>query len=289
MYEAKRAGRSTYRIFDQTMHARALEALSMETDLRWALTRNEIYAVYQPIISLSDGRIAGFEALARWKHPTRGIVSPDSFIELAEHTGLIVDIDERILSEVCAQTRDWLEEFPDLYFAVNASAAHLARVDDLAGFRRIIDAAAYPSSSLRIELTETAVMESRGKAEEIFGRLRELGIGIMVDDFGTGYSSLGYLQRLPIEGLKVDRSFVNGMMHDEKACTIVLAIQAIAQALRLRVICEGVERREELDRLRAIGIEYAQGFFFSPGVEAEKALEMLRAEPRTELKRSLRV
>jgi diguanylate cyclase (GGDEF)-like protein len=289
MYEAKRAGRSTYRIFDQTMHARALEALSMETDLRWALTRNEIYAVYQPIISLSDGRIAGFEALARWKHPTRGIVSPDSFIELAEHTGLIVDIDERILSEVCAQTRDWLEEFPDLYFAVNASAAHLARVDDLAGFRRIIDAAAYPSSSLRIELTETAVMESRGKAEEIFGRLRELGIGIMVDDFGTGYSSLGYLQRLPIEGLKVDRSFVNGMMHDEKASTIVLAIQAIAQALRLRVICEGVERREELDRLRAIGIEYAQGFFFSPGVEAEKALEMLRAEPRTELKRSLRV
>jgi diguanylate cyclase (GGDEF)-like protein len=289
MYEAKRAGRSTYRVFDQTMHARALEALSMETDLRWALTRNEIYAVYQPIVAVADGRIVGFEALARWKHPSRGIVSPDSFIGLAEHTGLIVDIDERILAEVCAHTKPWLDEFPDLYVAVNASAAHLARVDDLAGFRRIIDASAYPSASLRIELTETAVMESRGKAEEIFGRLRELGIGIMVDDFGTGYSSLGFLQRLPIEGLKVDRSFVNAMMHDDKASTIVLAIQAIAQALKLRVICEGVETREELDRLKAIGIEYAQGFFFSAGVEAPQALQMLRAEAQLELKRSLRI
>lgn len=288
MYEAKRAGRSTYRIFDRTMHARALEALSVETDLRWALTRNEIYAVYQPIVALSDGRIAGFEALARWKHPRRGIVSPESFIELAEHTGLIVGIDERILGEVCSRTRPWLDEFPDIYVAVNASAAHLARVDDLAGFRRIIDASGYPSASLRIELTETAVMESRGKAEEIFGRLRELGIGIMVDDFGTGYSSLGYLQRLPIEGLKVDRSFVNAMMHDGKASAIVLAIHAIAQALKLRVICEGVETREELDRLRAIGIEYAQGYYFSRAVEAEQALEMLRTE-RQALKGSLRV
>ena len=288
MYEAKRGGRSTYRIFDQTMHARALEALSMETDLRWALTRNEIYAVYQPIVALADGRIVGFEALARWKHPTRGTVAPDSFIRLAEHTGLIVDIDERILTEVCQQTRSWVDEFPDLYVAVNASAAHLARVDDLAGFRRILDASGYPSSSLRIELTETAVMESRGKAEEIFTRLRDLGIGIMVDDFGTGYSSLGYLQRLPIEGLKVDRSFVNAMMHDDKASTIVLAIQAIAQALKLRVICEGVETRAELERLRAIGIEYAQGYYFSPGVEAAQALDKLRAE-RDASKRSLRV
>ena len=284
MYEAKRAGRSTYRIFDQTMHTRALEALSMETDLRWGLTRNEIYAVYQPIVSLADGRIVGFEALARWKHPGRGLVPPDSFIPLAEHTGLIVDIDERILADVCATTRSWLEEFPEIYIAVNASAAHLARVDDLAGFRKIIDDVSYPSSSLRIELTETAVMESRGKAEEIFKRLSELGIGIMVDDFGTGYSSLGYLQRLPIEGLKVDRSFVNAMVSDEKASTIVLAIFAIAQALHLRVIAEGVESRDEIDRLRAIGIEYAQGYYFSPGVEAPAALEMLRGELKAPLR-----
>lgn len=289
MYEAKRAGRSTYRIFDQTMHSRALEALSMETDLRWALTRDEIHAVYQPIVALADGRIVGFEALARWKHPTRGIVSPASFIPLAEHTGLIVGIDERILTDVCAVTRPWLDEFPDLYIAVNASAAHLARVDDLAGFRRILEASGYPSHSLRIELTETTVMESRGKAEEIFGRLRELGIGIMVDDFGTGYSSLGYLQRLPIEGLKVDRSFVNGMVTDDKASAIVLAIQAIAQALQLRVICEGVETREELDRLRAIGIEFAQGYYFSPGIEAADALAVLRAEAVASSKASLRV
>ena len=281
MYEAKRAGRSTYRFFDQTMHARVLEALSLETDLRWALQRGEIYAVYQPIVSLADGRIVGFEALARWRHPTRGVVSPGEFVALAEHTGLIVDIDERILGEVCKQTRSWLDEFPGLYVAVNASAAHLARVDDLAGFRRIIETAGYPPQSLRLELTETAVMESRGKAEEIFRNLRDLGIGIMVDDFGTGYSSLGYLQHLPIEGLKVDRSFVNTMIDDEKASTIVLAIQAIAHALRLRVICEGVETREQLDRLRAVGMEFGQGFYFSPGVEADAALAMLRDETKT--------
>ena len=292
MYEAKRAGRSTFRVFDRTMHARALEALSMETDLRWGLTRDEIRAVYQPIVAIASGRIVGFEALARWHHPNRGIVPPDRFIPLAEHTGLIVQIDERILSDVCTTTRSWLDEYPDLYFAVNASAAHLARVDDLSGFRRIMEASGFPSSSLRIELTETAVMESRGKAEEVFTRLRELGIGIMVDDFGTGYSSLGYLQRLPIEGLKVDRSFVNGMVRDEKASTIVHAILAIAQALRLRVIAEGVETHEELDRLRAVGVEYAQGFYFSPGVDAAGALEMLRAETiksEAASKRSLRI
>jgi diguanylate cyclase (GGDEF)-like protein len=278
MYEAKRCGRSTYRIFDQTMHTRALEALSLETDLRWGLERNEFYAVYQPIVSLADERVVGFEALARWTHPARGLVEPESFIPLAEHTGLIVEIDECILRQVCKDAGDWLREYPGVYVSVNASAAHLARTDDLAGFRRIIEASGVAASALRIELTETAVMESRGRAERVFSKLRQLGIGIMVDDFGTGYSSLAYLQHLPIEGLKIDRSFVNAMLREEKANTIVHAIVAIAQALQLRVIAEGIETREEVDRLRAIGLQYGQGYYFSEGLSAAEALNWLRSE-----------
>lgn len=276
MYEAKRSGRSVFRIFDRSMHTRAVEALSMETDLRWALVRNEISAAYQPIVSIADGSIVGFEALARWNHPSRGSVPADKFITLAEQTGLIVDIDLRMLANVCATTKAWVQEFPELYLSVNASAAHLARTDDLSRVEQIIQASGFPLAALRLELTETAVMESRGKAEEVFAQLRSLGIGVLVDDFGTGYSSLGYLQRLPIEGLKIDRSFVSEMATNEKARAIVLAILAIAEALGMRVIAEGVETREELDRLRAIGITFAQGFYFSHAVGADEALAMLR-------------
>jgi diguanylate cyclase (GGDEF)-like protein len=277
MYEAKRSGRSVFRIFDRSMHTRAVEALSMETDLRWALVRNEIYAAYQPIVSIADERIVGFEALARWEHPSRGAVPAEKFITLAEQTGLIVDIDLRMLANVCAATKSWVQEFPDLYLSVNASAAHLARTDDLSRLEQIVSASGFPLAALRIELTETAVMESRGKAEEVFAQLRTLGIGVLVDDFGTGYSSLGYLQRLPIEGLKIDRSFISEMATNEKARAIVLAILAIAEALGMRVIAEGVESREELDRLRAIGIPFAQGYYFSHAVSADEALAMLRA------------
>jgi diguanylate cyclase (GGDEF)-like protein len=277
MYEAKRAGRATVRVFDQSMHTRAMEALALETDLRVGLPRNEIYAAYQPIVSLADGRVVGFEALARWRQPARGIVPTEDFIRVAEQTGLISDIDEAVISQACAAAAAWLAEFPDLYLSVNVSAAHLMRVDDLAVIRRAIERSGLPASSLRAELTETAIMERGQKAASIFRQLREMGVGIMVDDFGTGYSSLGYLQRLPIEGLKIDRSFVGEMMHDEKAAEIVRAILGIAKNLGLHVIAEGTELRDEVAALRAMGVQYAQGYYFSRPLDADAALAFVRA------------
>ncbi|HET9030782.1 MAG TPA: diguanylate cyclase, partial [Candidatus Aquilonibacter sp.] len=159
MYEAKRAGRATFRVFDRSMHADALEKLALETDLRHALERGEIFVEYQPIVSLVDGRIAGFEALARWRHPTRGRVMPDTFIKIAEQVGLIVELDERVISAACLAASDWMAAYPDLFVAVNFSAAHLARVDDLAIVRRALEASGLPGHALKIEITETAVME----------------------------------------------------------------------------------------------------------------------------------
>jgi diguanylate cyclase (GGDEF)-like protein len=276
MYEAKRAGRATVRVFDQSMHTRAMEALALETDLRQGLPRGEIYAAYQPIVSLADERVVGFEALARWRQPVRGVVPTEDFIRVAEHTGLIVDIDETVITQACTVARGWIAEFPDLYLSVNVSPAHLMRIDDLAVVRRVLETTAFPAASLRAELTETAIMERGPKSVGIFRHLRQLGVGIMVDDFGTGYSSLGYLQRLPIEGLKIDRSFVSEMMHDEKALEIVRAILAIAKALGLHVVAEGTETREEVEALRAMGVEFAQGYFFSRPLDAEAALAYVR-------------
>jgi diguanylate cyclase (GGDEF)-like protein len=282
MYEAKRAGRATVRVFDQSMHTRAMEALALESDLRQGLPRKQVYAVYQPIVALLDERVVGFEALARWQHPVRGLVPTEDFIRVAEQTGLIADIDETIISQACSVAGSWLDEFPDLYLSVNVSPAHLMRVDDLAVVRRVLEQTGFPAASLRAELTETAVMERGVKAEAIFRQLRELGVAVMVDDFGTGYSSLGYLQRLPLKGLKIDRSFVSEMMRDEKAAEIVRAIMAIAKALGLHVVAEGTETREEVEALRAMGVEYAQGYFFSRPLDAQAALAFVR-ESRVEL------
>lgn len=283
MYEAKAAGRATVRSFDRSMRADALERLALETDLRRAIEREEIYAEYQPLVSLADGRIAGFEALARWRHPTRGNVPPDMFIKVAEQTGSIVDIDERIIALAAAAAREWIEEYPELFVAVNFSAAHLARVDDLAIVRRALETANLPASALKIEVTESAVMENSEKALELLLGLRELGVTVVVDDFGTGYSSLSHLQRLPVEELKIDRSFIATMLQNEKSAEIVRAILAIAKTLRLSVTAEGVETREQAERLTRLGVEYAQGLTFGMSVAPDMVLRLLR----TRLKRSI--
>lgn len=285
MYEAKRAGRGTFRVFDRSMHADALEKLALETDLRRAIERGEIYVEYQPLVHIGDGRIAGFEALARWRHPTRGMVPPDVFIKLAEQTGLIVEIDERVIATACAAARGWIDDYQDIFVAVNFSAAHLARVDDLAIVRRALEGSGLPSSALKIEITETAVMESAEKSLALLAGLRELGVPVVIDDFGTGYSSLSHLQSLPVEELKIDRAFVSTMLQNEKSGEIVRAILAISKTLHLGVTAEGVETKEQADRLSRIGVEFAQGAHYGMAVDADMALRLLR----TRLKRSVRV
>ena len=285
MYGSKRAGRATFRVFDRSMHADALEQLALETDLRRGLERGEVYAEYQPIISLADGAIAGVEALARWKHPTRGRVMPDVFIKLAEQSGLIVDIDERIVSLACAAVKEWVVDFPDIFVAVNASAAHLARVDDIAIVREAIKVSGVPATAIKVEITESAVMENGEKSLAVLTSLRDLGVRVSIDDFGTGYSSLSHLQSLPIEELKIDRSFVSSMLKNEKSAEIVRAILAISKTLHLRVTAEGVETEEQALRLQRFGIEYAQGYHYGMPVEPEMAGRLLR----TRLKRSVGV
>jgi diguanylate cyclase (GGDEF)-like protein len=285
MYEAKRAGRSTFRLFDRSMHEDAMERLALETDLRRGLERGEIFVEYQPIVSISSGAIVGFEALARWRHPTRGRVTPDTFIRLAEQTGLIVDIDERVVAIATEAARTWVAEFPEVFVAVNASAAHLARVDDLAVARRALTSSGLPPSSLKIEITETAVMANDDKSHAVLNGLRDLGVRVVIDDFGTGYSSLSHLQRLPVEELKIDRSFIANMLKNERSAEIVRAIVAISKTLHLKVTAEGVETEEQANRLTRIGVEYAQGYFYGMAVDAEMALRLLR----TRLKRSVRV
>ncbi len=285
MYEAKRAGRATFRVFDLSMHADALERLALETDLRRALERDELYVEYQPLVALHDGSIAGFEALARWRHATRGQVPPETFIKIAEQSGLIVEIDERVIGMACAAAAIWRAEHPELFVAVNFSAAHLARVDDLAIVRGALESSGLPPSALKIEITESAVMEDTEKAFALLLGLRELGVTVVVDDFGTGYSSLSQLQRLPVEELKVDRSFVRSMLQNERAAEIVRAILAISKTLRLMVTAEGVETQEQADRLRRMGVEFAQGMNFGMSVDADMAMRLLR----TRLKRSVRV
>jgi diguanylate cyclase (GGDEF)-like protein len=285
MYGSKRAGRATFRVFDRSMHADALEQLALETDLRRGLERGEIYAEYQPIVTLADGAIAGFEALARWKHPTRGRVMPDVFIKLAEQSGLIVDIDERIVSLACEAVKGWVADFPDIFVAVNASAAHLARVDDLAIVREAIKGSGVPATAIKVEITETAVMENGEKSLAVLTSLRDLGVRVSIDDFGTGYSSLSHLQSLPIEELKIDRSFVSSMLKNEKSGEIVRAILAISKTLHLRVTAEGIETEEQAARLQRFGIEYGQGYYYGMAVEPEMAGRLLR----TRLKRSVGV
>jgi diguanylate cyclase (GGDEF)-like protein len=283
MYEAKRSGRSTFRLFDRSMHARAMEQLALETDLRRGISRGEIFVEYQPIFSLSQGRLAGFEALARWRHPTRGRINAETFVPLAEQTGLIVDIDERVMAEACATARSWVDSSPDIFVAVNASAAHLTRIDDLSLVRRALEASGLPPSSLKLEITETAIMEGGEKALGVLARLRDLGVGIVIDDFGTGYSSLSYLQRLPIEELKIDRTFIGAMVHNEKAAEIVRAILAISKALHLRVTAEGVETNEQANRLAVFGVGLAQGYYYGKAMDAAAASELLRANSERSL------
>jgi len=285
MYEAKRAGRATFRVFDRSMHQDALEQLALETDLRRGLERDEIYAEYQPIVSLADGSIVGFEALARWRHPTRGRVMPDTFIKIAEQSGLIVDIDECIVSQACETVSRWVKEFPGIFVSVNASAAHLARVDDLAIVRTAIKNSNVPPDAIKVEITESAVMENGDKSMAVLHSLRDLGVRVVIDDFGTGYSSLSHLQQLPIEELKIDRSFVSTMLRNEKSGEIVRAILGISKTLHLRVTAEGIETEEQAMRLQRFGIDYGQGYLYGMAVEPEMALRLLR----TRLKRSVGV
>lgn len=276
MYHAKRQGRAQFQLFEPAMHERAIAQLELESDLRRAIARRELYLEYQPIIGLADGRIAGLEALVRWKHPRRGLVMPMEFIGLAEQTGLITDVDDYVMQLACETARAWVEEFPGLYLAVNASAADLSRGMLPRMVSKAVTASGFPATALKIEITETAVMENAESGRKLLKTLPS-GVRIQIDDFGTGYSSLSYLQALPIDELKIDASFIAGMLRNAEAAEIVRAIISLAKTLRLNVTAEGVETLEQAQSLAEWGVDFAQGHYYTPSLGAPEALAFLRS------------
>ncbi len=278
MYEAKSCEKP-FVLFDQTMHARAVNLLQTETDLRYALERNELVAFYQPIISLETMKVIGFEALMRWIHPKRGLVSPGEFIPVSEKTGLIIPMTIWMLRDSCRKLAKWKEMAPDnqnLMISVNLSGKHFAQDDLVAQVKQILSETGIAPMSLKLEITESAVMDNAEAAISILKQLKRVGVQLSIDDFGTGYSSLSYLHRFPIDTLKIDRSFVSSMEGGSENGEIVRTVVALAKALGLNVIAEGIETIHQLHQLRILGTEYGQGFLFSKPVpldEAEAILE----------------
>jgi diguanylate cyclase (GGDEF)-like protein/PAS domain S-box-containing protein len=272
MYRAKSRGRARCEVFDPAMHTTALARLHLETDLRGAVERGEFELAYQPLVSLSDGRITGFEALARWRHPARGLLLPAEFIPVAEDTGLIVAIGRWVLMEACRQLREWNLRY-GAALSVNVNLSPRQFVDG--GLARDVAAALreaeLSAGLLKLEITEGLLMGEAGHVAATLDELKALGVELCIDDFGTGYSSLSYLHRFPIDTLKIDRSFVARLSTDGQSEQIVQTILVLAQSLRMRAVAEGVETAEQADRLRSMGCEYAQGFRFSrplPGDDA---------------------
>ena len=283
MYRSKDARKGQYEVFDRDMHAAAMERLRLESDLRRALERGEMRVHYQPIVLLETGRIAGFEALARWEHPERGLVLPDDFIPLAEETGLILPIGLWVLEQACRDLRRWQSAAPagtaPLTLSVNLSAKQFAQPDLVARIERVLRETGIERGTLKLEITESVIMQHTHAVLATLGELRTLGVQLYVDDFGTGYSSLGYLHRLPLDALKIDRSFVAGGATPE-SLQLVRSIVAMAHALGVAVVTEGVETAELVSELRTLGCEYGQGYFFSAPLPSDQMERLFETKPR---------
>jgi diguanylate cyclase (GGDEF)-like protein/PAS domain S-box-containing protein len=266
MYGAKTSGKARDAVFDYRMHDRAVALLELETDLRRAVERSEFVIYYQPIVSLASGKIDAFEALLRWRHPRRGLLSPDSFVPVAEDTGLIVPIGWWVLHEACRQLADW-QALPwtgeNLAVTVNLSGKQFMQADLVERVEEILRTTGIRAGSLRLEMTESTIMEQADEAVEKLLALRRLGVKLYIDDFGTGYSSLSYLHRLPVDALKIDRSFISEMDSEAERAEIVGTIVTLARTLRMDVAAEGIETAEQVSRLRALACHYGQGYFFS--------------------------
>jgi diguanylate cyclase (GGDEF)-like protein len=283
MYRAKASGRARYEVFDRAMHAEALARLQMETDLRHAIEHRQFHLHYQPVVSLASGRITGFEALLRWNHPVHGPIPPADFIPLAEETGMIVEIGQWVLAEACRTLHGWrgaVGRGEPLTIGVNLSARQVAQpglVDRVAAALR---EAGLEPHELVLEITESVIVENTAVATDTLERLEALGVGIYMDDFGTGYSSLSYLHRLPLDALKIDRSFIRQLETDDRHLQLVRTILTLAKSVGVRVVAEGVETEYQLRHLRDLGADAVQGYFCSPPLDPAAAEALLRAGPR---------
>lgn len=282
MYKAKGMGRNRIKLFQSTMREQAAEILRLENDLRHAVEQNEFLLHYQPLVSVQSGRVVGFEALVRWHHPSRGLIFPDEFVAVAEDSGLILPMGQLVLAEACKQLRVWQNQHPELHelvMAVNLSAKQFLQNDLISWIEQTVLESGLEMKNLKLEITESVVMENAHSARGMLQRLKSLGVQVSIDDFGTGYSSLSYLHQFPIDTLKVDRSFIHRIEGREEDVEIVRAIITLAHNLGMGVVAEGVETVHQARELTAMGCDLFQGYLFSRPLPPEDAEQLLLAEP----------
>ncbi|MEH2076761.1 MAG: EAL domain-containing protein [Nostoc sp.] len=283
MYRAKAQGRGKYHVFNPAMHREAIQLLELENDLRRAVERQEFLVYYQPIVSLNTGRISGFEALVRWQHPTRGLVSPIEFIPVAEETGLINAINSWVLQSACHQLSIWQHHpvTPEpLTMSVNLSARLFSQPNLVEQIDRMIYENKINPAYLELEITESVIMENTNAIKIILQQLKQRKIKLIMDDFGTGYSSLSYLHSFPFNALKIDKSFVKRMQDNQENMGLVPAMIGIANSMGMNAIAEGVETQEQLAQLRSLNCNFAQGYLFSQPIEQQSVLKLLATAPQ---------
>ncbi|WP_427160035.1 two-component system response regulator [Aliinostoc sp. HNIBRCY26] len=283
MYHAKAMGRARYHVFTPAMYQNAIHALEMENDLRRAIERQEFIVYYQPIVALSTGRISGFEALIRWKHPHRGIIYPTEFIPIAEETGLIKPINTWVLQSACEQLCSWQnysELAKNLTISVNLSARLFYQSNFIEQFDEIIQATQVNPKLLEIEITESVIMDNTEEIKATLQKLKQRQIKLIMDDFGTGYSSLSYLHIFPFDALKIDKSFVKLMQLDKANMGLVPAMISIAESMGITAIAEGVETPEQLAHLKDLNCDFAQGYLFSEPIEQKFIIDFINSVPQ---------
>ncbi|MFC5847044.1 putative bifunctional diguanylate cyclase/phosphodiesterase [Deinococcus petrolearius] len=280
MYRAKHGGGAGHQVFTPQMREHSMRIGRLENELKRGLGRDELRVVYQPIMALGEGRVVGFEALLRWQHPEHGLLEPGAFLDVAEDCGLMLDIDRWVLREACVQLRRWQQESPHappLTLNVNFSARHFAAPGVYEQVRGVLADTGFPPARLNLEITESALLARPEAIGQTLEQLRALGVRLHLDDFGTGYSSLGYLHAYPLDTLKIDRSFVQGMLTSPSSAELVRTIIAMAKNMKMRVVAEGIEETRHLDALRGLGCDYGQGYLFARPLGAEEARAFARA------------
>ncbi|OCQ94125.1 diguanylate phosphodiesterase [Nostoc sp. MBR 210] len=283
MYRAKAQGKASYKVFDPAMYQEAIQLLEIENDLRRAIERGELIIYYQPIIALSTGEIAGFEALVRWQHPVRGLMAPTEFIPIAEEAGLINDLDIWVLKSACQQLRLW-QEHPNipknLTMSVNLSARLFTQTNLITQIDQIIHDTEVNPRNLELEITESVIMENTHVVRSIIEEIKQRNIKLVMDDFGTGYSSLSYIHSLPLDSLKIDKSFITRMQFYQDNLGLVPTIISIAKSMNMTVIAEGVETQEQIVKLRNLNCDFAQGYLFSQALQPEAVIDFIVSMPR---------
>lgn len=278
LHRAKSEGKARHVIFESSMRIVAQGRLRLETDLRHALSNNELIVHYQPIVSLDTGKVMGFEALVRWQHPTRGLVPPNEFIPIAEETGLINPLGEWVLKEACRRLKTWHDQYSNarpLFVSVNVSSQQVKQRNLVQQVEDALTRSSLPASCLKVEITESVIIENVETTRATFEKLRRLGIEIYMDDFGTGYSSLSYLHSFPIDNLKIDRAFIRRLGNDRSSTAIVEAIVALAHSLRIPVVAEGVETHDQVRMLQLLKCDKVQGFLFAKPMDHDAIVSLL--------------